>query len=163
MTGTGLAGTVLISDAEIERFWSKVDRGEPDECWPWKAGVGSFGYGQFWLNALGRGIGAHRFSAYLALGPSDQFVLHSCDNPPCVNPAHLRYGTPGENMADRDVRGRGAAGERQGLSRLTAESVRAMRDAYARGVGTPELGRRFGVHTATAHRAVTGKTWRSVA
>jgi len=145
------------------RFWSKVDVRGPDDCWPWTAGRGSWGYGQFWLSSLGRSPQAHRVAAHLGIGPGHGNVLHRCDNPPCCNPAHLYWGTPGDNMRDRDERGRQAFGERIGVARLTAADVSAMRAAYADGVGTPELGRRFGVHTATAHRVVTRATWRHIA
>ncbi len=164
-TATGQAlPEALLTPRDIERFWSKVDRRGPDECWPWMHGQHDFGYGQFWVNAVGRCLGAHRIVAFLAYGTDADrpCALHSCDNPPCCNPAHLRWGTFGENAAERDMRGRVAHGERQGLSKLTAATVRQMRAEYASGVLTPELGRRFGVHTATAWSAVTRKTWRHV-
>ena len=89
------------------RFWSKISRGGPDECWPWMKGRNDQGYGI--IRISGRNHRAHRKSLELKLGrpirPGAQ-VLHSCDNPPCCNPAHLREGTQPENMQDMQVRGR---------------------------------------------------------
>lgn len=89
-----------------ERFWPKVERREPDECWPWKASVTGRGYGRFALS--GKARHAHRVSYEIANGqaPGDLFVLHRCDNPPCVNPAHLFLGTNTDNVRDAVAKGR---------------------------------------------------------
>ena len=90
-----------------ERFWDKVSRAGPEECWPWTGTLGgSNGYGAFWLD--GHQVPAHRYS--LALSgieiPPGMIVMHSCDNPPCVNPAHLSVGTNADNTADMFAKGR---------------------------------------------------------
>jgi hypothetical protein len=84
------------------RFWEKVDRGEPDECWPWMGARDPSGYGRFAVGA-DRSEKASRIAWRLTNGavPTGLHILHSCDNPPCCNPAHLRPGTHQENMADR--------------------------------------------------------------
>lgn len=88
------------------RFWSKVERKAPRECWLWQGRRDDKGYGEFQFN--GRKIKA----AWMALSLSGvecllPLVMHSCDNPPCCNPAHLRPGTHAENAQDRDSKGRG--------------------------------------------------------
>ncbi|WP_436702436.1 HNH endonuclease [Nocardioides sp. BYT-33-1] len=83
-----------------EAFWSQVDRGSDDACWEWRGGVDRDGYGRF-RNPLGRR--AHRYSLALSLGeplPKGAVVRHACDNPPCVNPAHLSIGTDRDNFVD---------------------------------------------------------------
>jgi hypothetical protein len=88
------------------RFWEKVDRRDPDECWPWH-GAKVNGYGHIWSG--GRMQKASRVALELtlkrALGVAE-LALHSCDNPPCCNPAHLRAGTNSDNTRDMVERGR---------------------------------------------------------
>ena len=83
-----------------ERFWSKVDRS--GKCWLWTASRNSSGYGKF------DGEGAHRVAWRLAYGviPYGACVLHRCDMPRCVNPAHLWLGTQADNVADMVAKGR---------------------------------------------------------
>ena len=94
----------------IARFWSKVDRRGPDECWPWLAGmVGPppNNYGRFWTGD--KKIQAHVFAWTLRNGPlpdGKPWGLHRCDNPPCCNPAHIFPGTPADNTADEVKKGR---------------------------------------------------------
>lgn len=98
--------SVKLTDANIqERFWARVNR--TDGCWLWTGEASAhFGYGR--LNVKGRRTRAHRFSWELANGPIPvgKFLLHSCDNPLCVRPDHLRLGDQAENMRDMHARGR---------------------------------------------------------
>lgn len=85
------------------RFWAKVDK--TGDCWVWTAATNPKGYGQFYVEGMRL---AHRVSWILAHGPipDDLCVLHRCDHPPCVNPAHLFLGTYADNNHDRDAKGR---------------------------------------------------------
>jgi hypothetical protein len=90
-----------------DRLWEKVRRGGVDECWPWIATTTHwFGYGR--LEIKGKIFAAHRISYELANGPIPDglFVLHRCDNPPCVNPHHLFLGTQKDNIGDASAKGR---------------------------------------------------------
>lgn len=89
-----------------ETFWARVDQSGDDDCWPWTAGTDRKGYGV--LGYQGKTHRAHRLALILSGTevPAGACVLHSCDNPPCCNPAHLRVGTNYENILDRSERGR---------------------------------------------------------
>lgn len=93
-----------------ERFWSKVEKGGPNDCWPWQGTKNRLGYGTIDLRLTeGKLVMAHRVSWGLANStnpPNEMFVCHSCDNPGCVNPAHLWLGTPRDNMRDMIAKGR---------------------------------------------------------
>lgn len=152
------------------RFWEKVDQaGGSDACWPWMAGLFRDGYGQFRLPpSLGNfKLKAHRKAYELTKGeiPAGLVVMHSCDNPPCCNPAHLSVGTVGDNTRDASAKGRLAA-QRPGYrstSTLTAENVAEMRALHAAGGWrfTP-LGQRFGVSREVARMVVRRRTWKDV-
>ena len=83
-----------------ERFWSRVGKKEPDDCWEWLGCKSGYGYGVFWFN--GRRIGAHRVAYELVVGPIPQgaVICHRCDNTSCCNPAHLFAGSQADNMRD---------------------------------------------------------------
>lgn len=90
---------------------------EPNSgCWIWTGGKFGNGYGAVSLD--GRHMPAHRASYMVNVGPIPEglWVLHRCDNPPCINPAHLWVGTHSDNAKDCYAKGRGARNERRKLS-----------------------------------------------
>ena len=97
----GLQSTTLSA-----RFWAKVDRKSDSDCWLWTGAERRDGYGSLKIN--GRTYAAHRVSYLLAHGrlPSGAVVLHACDRPLCVNPAHLTAGTQRQNVLDSIRKGR---------------------------------------------------------
>lgn len=94
----------------VSRFWDKVLIG--DGCWEWQASKLKQGYGM--MRWRGRNRLAHRIALELWTGdipPDDLDVLHACDNPSCVRPAHLFLGTHSDNMQDMFAKGRGVSAE----------------------------------------------------
>jgi hypothetical protein len=102
------------------RFWSLVAVGAADECWLWLGAHGDKGYGCFYFQKRVRP--AHRVAWSLTNGliPSGLVVMHRCDNPQCVNPAHLSVGTYVDNNMDMVRKGRHRG-------KLTPEHVIAIR------------------------------------
>lgn len=151
-----------------EDFWAKVQKSGPDDCWPWTRKRNSDGYGLFARRGFGqKGLPrwyAHRMAWALAKGdPGEMCVLHSCDNPPCCNPAHLFLGTRSDNNRDRDLKGRRRNGGPGGKKKLTAHDVREIRTRYsAGGVSQHRLGVEYGVHQTTILAVLRRKTWEHV-
>lgn len=145
-----------------ERFWRNVRPTQEEGCWVWLGSRFRQGYGQIRDGRLNKK--AHRVSWELANGaiPAGMVIMHTCDNPPCVNIHHLRLGTHADNIADKYAKGR--EGDQRGefgpRAKLTAAQVAEMRRVRAEtGLPFKALGRMFGVHGSTAHAAVSGKTW----
>lgn len=106
-----------------DRFWPKVQKGEG--CWEWIGSRNAAGYGKMTVGGRGAGhVRAHRVSWELANGPVPEglWVLHTCDNPPCVRPDHLWLGTRLDNMRDCASKGR--------IDTRRARAARALVRAY---------------------------------
>ena len=147
-----------------DRFWEKVAIvGNTAECWDWQAGHTTNGYGSF--RVRGRTLKAHRCAWELVNGPIPfgMQVLHHCDNPPCVNPAHLFLGTHVDNMADRTEKGRVPRGEDNGSARLTENNVRAIQRLYASGLTYETVAYNFDVVKGTVGDIIRGKNWKHIA
>jgi len=146
-----------------ERFWSKVDVGEKNECWIWQ-GKKSDGYGRFYLQ--GRRVYAHRYAWELANEmkiPDGLLVLHSCDEPSCVNPAHLHLGTQAQNMREMKEKGRSTYGERNGMAVLDEPSVKMIRNLHQQGkLSAKEIAQVAGVSYSQVKKIIRGERWTHV-
>jgi hypothetical protein len=151
----------------IQRFWAKIDKRGPDECWPWLAGKNR-GYGCLRLPRRGPQVAAHRVSWELHNGPipggegyHGVCVLHRCDNPACVNPKHLFLGTAKNNSDDMIAKGRKAKprGEINGQAKLTETLVRAIKRSP---LGPKDAAARFGISKAHVWQLRTGRRWSHV-
>lgn len=166
----------MTSRPLADRFWEKVDVRSPSECWEWTAGHTTNGYGHVWSGGRrGKNLLAHRVSHELNKGtvPQGMHVLHSCHNPGCVNPAHLRLGTHEDNMTDRQNAGRQAKGVTQARSKLSENEVELIAALLKRipptsnkkelGFGINSfLGRWFGVGHSAISVIGLGKNWRHI-
>ena len=121
-------------------------------CWEWQ-GASSYGYGVMMRNR--QRLRVHRLSYELWRGsiPEGMVMRHSCDNPCCVNPSHLEYGTQAENVQDIVNRGR------HGRRKLTAKQVGAIRNSTA---SNRALADEYNVGIIAIRRAKNGKTWKHV-
>jgi hypothetical protein len=150
------------SQEDINRFNAKVGPVNEKGCMEWTAHRLRDGYGTFKLN--GKTVLATRLSLAnhqgIEIPAPDVKCLHSCHNPPCVNPDHLRWGTQKDNSDDRDECGRSPRGEKNGKHKLTSEQVTEIHRLYSTGGYTQkELGRRFGVDHSLIGYIVRGKIW----
>lgn len=117
------------------------------------------GYGV--LNVDGVKRYAHRLAWEVRNGsiPAGLHILHKCDVPECINPDHMRLGTPADNMADKVSKGRQCRGEDRPLAKLTENDVREIRAAE----GTlAEIATRFGIKFQTVHKIRSGLSWKHV-
>lgn len=145
-----------------ERFWAKVERHGPDECWVWVGGAGPDGRYGFFFDGQ-RVVRSHRwaFERWVQALEPGQVVMHTCDNDKCVNVAHLRAGTQLENIADMKAKGRARArkGEANGFARLTNAQAEEIRRRKADGVTQRALALEFGVGQSTVSRIVRGERY----
>lgn len=147
-----------------ERFWSKVSKGSEEACWCWNGLVTEKGYGRF--VAKRRVILAHRFSWSVRNGaiPKGLLICHSCDNPPCVNPAHLWAGTVQDNNRDMLDKGRARIthhrGEKHGRAKLTEIEIGQIRTST--GLTQIRLANHYGVSQVLISKIQRRAIWKHV-
>jgi hypothetical protein len=162
-TGRFCSRQCARSRKDADRFWSKVAKRE--RCWEWLGSQDRFGYGVIGASQHQRARKAHRVSWELHNGPIPEglYVLHRCDNPPCVRPEHLYLGTDKENARDRASRHRGRENRQLGQAnanvKLTEEDVRAILAALQTGATQQSVADRFGVSQSQVSMIVLGKNW----
>jgi hypothetical protein len=178
---------MMLEVGDIARFWSKVDCRGPEECWPWTGGSAlRNGYGLFTIatgNSGGKKMVASRIACFIGYGlpPTEGAkALHSCDNPQCCNPKHLRWGTQKENVDDAkqrkrhvnppnthanpewDAKRRAAMrkGEAVVNSKLTEPVVREIWRMHLEGKNSSEISSAVGHSVAAVYDVCRGRRWR---
>lgn len=150
-----------------EAFWKRVKK--QDGCWDWQGATSSTGYGS--LTFHGRAATAHRVAAFLSGLVSDiqapknrrglGFILHSCDNRRCCNPAHMKVGTYADNQLEAYARQRRKAykGEAHANAKQTKESVVLIKDMYAHGISQEAIARLLEVSQSGISKILLGVSY----
>lgn len=161
-----------------QRFWSKVDKRGPDECWLWTGSTRPstkkwpIGHGMIQrMEGVNWKIYAHRAAWILMRGPipDGMHVLHTKPvdhNPRCVNPAHLYLGTIKDNAQDtlkahnNHFQNHSFAGEKHGMAKLNQTKVDEIRQKHGTGkYFLRELADQYSVRIGTIHRIVNYQSW----
>lgn len=160
--------SVEYDEVFLARFHKKYAK--QDGCWLWLGGKDRDGYGM--VKFCGRQFRAHRVMYEIATGPIPRglIVMHTCDNPGCVNSQHLLTGTYKDNTQDMIRKGRkhltiGSKAQRgtlNGKARLTEDDVREIRRRHAAGEMQIDLGPEFGITQGAVHKVISRRTWKHV-
>lgn len=139
-----------------DRFEQKIAYEPNTGCWLWTACVNRQGYGKY--GASGDSVLAH-FSWERHFGKiiDDKCVLHKCDTPSCVNPAHLFLGTVRDNLADMRRKGRAAVGERHGMAKLTKQQALEIRMSQG---SEAQVAAKYGVSRTRVGFIRRGQNWK---
>lgn len=147
-----------LRNEDVETRLRHYTRREGD-CLVWVGRRNKDGYGQ--ITVEGKSMLAHRMAYMIWSGPiaAGQVVRHRCDNPPCIDPAHLELGAPIDNSRDMVQRGRSTYGSRNASARLNETAVAAIRSALDAGQPQRAIAREFGCGQSTVSRIARGASW----
>lgn len=165
-----MSGLIIpqLSELDIANFWSKVTIADKDECWIWTGSKRRRGYGRFHMTLKKRestAFIATRISYFIKhkIDPLEKSVLHTCDNPSCVNPNHLFLGTTRENAEDMMRKGRGSKQFKSGVehrgAKLSEIDVVTIRKS---GITNAELARFYKIDQSLISRIKTRKLWKHI-
>jgi hypothetical protein len=155
----------------VVRFWSRVEKNHTG-CWWWLPTKDTNKRGYIDDNKRRYYAPVYSWIVHNGAVPDGLMVCHHCDNPACVNPAHLFVGTALDNMQDCIRKGRfnygtrGKQGQLHNLAKLTNENVLEIRRRYVRGRGryrrgnSKQLSAEFGITTTQVLNIANGRQWR---
>lgn len=151
-----------VGDTQDLRFWSRVNLTADDSrCWDWQGAKDNRGYGRVtvkyfvWLT--------HRYAWLLVKGEdANGLLLHSCDNPSCVNPNHLRIGDMQDNVNDAIDRDRMPWGEKHYRANCTNDQVRAIRQRCGSGESRKTVAQEMNLPYSTVSSVASGRGYKHV-
>jgi len=160
----------LLSPKFQDRFWSKINKKGPDECWPWTACLeGGYGNLTIYFNGKPMHWKGHRVAWIIhnkQFPPADNpLILHSCiASPGCCNPAHLKCGTDFQNMLDKVEQGRTnyQRGSKIGTAKLSEPQVAMIKKLLGWGYTSKELGKMFNINKSCIQKISINQTWKHV-
>jgi hypothetical protein len=151
----------MVARYTPEKFWSNATW--QGECLVWNKDLHKDGYGQ--LTYHRKYYLSHRLSWILTFGdiPKGLYVLHKCDNPPCINPNHLYLGTQQDNVNDMYSKHRdnNLFGSKHGMALLTEDQVREILKLYDTGtIQIKQLAERYGISKTGIYHIVHRENWK---
>lgn len=131
------------------------------ECWLWTGPKDKNGYGLTRVDGVTARVPRVAYKQYFGEIPMGLHVLHTCDQPSCIRPEHLRLGTHKQNMADMVAKGRAhrPLGELNGRAKLTEEKVSEVRKRLEAGVKPDTVAAQLNIPRGTVHHIAAGRTW----
>lgn len=166
---TGQTFYNFLTKERRDYFWGNIKKRCKGFCWEWTKGCDSSGYGEFYIsgtNTGGRNFGTHRVSMAIYLKRNlsiNEWVLHQCDNPRCVRPAHLFLGTQQDNMTNKVSKNRQNKGESHGRAKLTSKQVITIRQLYkTKHYTCKDLSKKFNVSKDLIARIINRRLWKHV-
>ncbi|WP_252108968.1 MULTISPECIES: hypothetical protein [unclassified Halomonas] len=138
---------------EVKRMHAVGD----NECFVWPFSKTPTGYGKVRVEGVLQY--AHRHALFIITGTYGDVAAHSCDNPACINPGHLRWTDTQGNLSDMALRERSCLGAKNNMAKLTGEDVRKIRQEYRPGVTHKSIAERYGVSGSQVARVLSGDNW----
>lgn len=150
---------------ERERFWAKVNKSSPNECWEWQGARNTDGYGRYSVSS--KILSSHRIAYTLEYGstPAEMLVCHKCDNPPCCNPNHLFLGTYMDNNSDCSLKGRYQSrpkGSGNYAAKLNERNIIDIRRVASEGLAQRKIASLYNVSPSLISRILSGEDWKHV-
>lgn len=151
---------IYRAHANLQDILAHTKRNEKTNCLEWQLSKDE-GYAKWRVNQ--KKITVSRLVCELIYGkPEDGWLaLHSCDNPPCLNPDHLRWGTMADNNQDKIDRAR-LKGERHPRAKYTNAQILEVKKMIASGASTIEVCEQFGMSKETYFGIKSGRDWQNV-
>jgi len=166
-----VASRKMTKEKVLSYINKEPGQGPNGDCWEWKGYVnpknkyGYISWKERSKDGKGSPVRAHRIVYELLVGeiPKELVLMHSCDNPPCVNPAHLSPGTNQENDNDRVKKNRQAKGTRLShFPHLTDELVREIKIEFRNGAMPAPIAKKYKISKATAKSIKYENAWKHI-